>query len=38
MNATNVLYCDGDPYVFDHDSGEWIEVHHNEPSHDGMHA
>lgn len=28
------LYIDGDPYVLDHDSGEYVEQHHV-GSHDG---
>lgn len=41
MNRTvsaPVLYSDGDPYVFDADSGEWVEIHHQQPTHEGNHA
>jgi hypothetical protein len=38
MPAPHVIYSDGDPYVFDPDSGEWIELHHNQPDHHGTHA
>lgn len=32
------LYVDGDPYILDPDSGEWIEQHHTLPTHQAAHA
>lgn len=36
--AAPVTFVNGDPYVFDHASGEYVEQHHTIPSHAGSHT